>query len=68
MILSCLLLFSCKKILDAGLPANVTVSQSVYATDVNATAVLTGLYIKMSKGGPASGGTSCAYYCGLSAD
>jgi hypothetical protein len=67
-ILSCLLLFSCKKILDAGLPTNVTVSQMVYATDVNATAVLTGLYIKMSKGGPAAGGSSCAYYCGLSAD
>jgi starch-binding outer membrane protein, SusD/RagB family len=61
-------LFSCNKALDPGLPTNVTVSQTVYATDANAAAVLTGLYYKMSNGGPASGATSCAYYCGLSAD
>ena len=46
----------------------VTGGETVYASDVTAAAVLTGLYYRMSEGGPATGEWGLSYICGLSAD
>lgn len=63
-----LLLYSgCSKLLDTGAPPT-QVGGTVYASDGTAAAVLTGIYQKMSSGGPLTGDESLSYLCGLSAD
>ncbi|MVT09646.1 RagB/SusD family nutrient uptake outer membrane protein [Chitinophaga tropicalis] len=68
LLLILLLLYGgCRKMLETPVDP-VTGGETVYASDAAAAAVLTGLYYKMSEGGPATGEWGLSYICGLSAD
>src|ERR1700710_1162941 len=60
---------SCKKLVDVSPPVTSITGASVYTTDANAIAVLTGIYGGMLSGGSLSAGLiSMSLYPGLSAD
>lgn len=62
------MLFSCKKLIDVDPPTNVIVGEDMYASDVNAASILTGIYIDMGNAGVFSGINSISLKTGLSSD
>lgn len=59
---------SCKKFVQVPTPITSLNSANVYKSDATASAVLTGIYTKISSTGVSSGLSSTSVYCGLSAD
>src|SRR6202790_3150380 len=69
LVLTSLVLASCKKLVDVKPPSNTTNSGNVYANDATAIAAVTNIYANMSSSNLPSGGiTSLNLFPGLSAD
>jgi len=66
--LMCLNICSCKKLIEVDNPRNLIVAEQVYASDLTASAVLTGIYSDMTKNGIFNGPYSITRFCALSAD
>jgi hypothetical protein len=69
LLLTSMAIMSCKKYVTVDTPTTSTSSENVYKNDATATAVLNGIYIKISSTGLASQGfASLTLYSGLAAD